>query len=100
MLDSLRAAGDSASLYLLLILVLIIVLLALVIWSIKRHGDPHLQVECDLPLGELVASVAGLTHSTVVAGNAVEVFENGAFFEAMFEQIRAAEHSVHFETFL
>jgi cardiolipin synthase A/B len=30
----------------------------------------------------------------------VEVYENGAFFDVMLERIRAAEHSVHFETFL
>jgi cardiolipin synthase len=30
----------------------------------------------------------------------VEVHENGAFFDVLVERIRAARHSVHFETFL
>ena len=37
---------------------------------------------------------------TVVAGNSVEVLENGAFFDVLIERIAAAEKSVHFETFL
>jgi cardiolipin synthase len=76
------------------------VLLGVVIWSIRRHRDPSMHIECDLPIDELVPSLSGLTLSTAVPGNAVEVYENGAFFDVMLERIRAAEHSVHFETFL
>ena len=35
-----------------------------------------------------------------MAGNSVEVLENGAFFDVLIERIRGAEKSVHFETFL
>jgi cardiolipin synthase len=35
-----------------------------------------------------------------IEGNAVEVLENGAFFDVMLEDIRAAKRTVHFETFL
>jgi cardiolipin synthase len=77
-----------------------VLVLGLMLWSVKRHGDPHLQVECDAPLDALVTSLAGLTHGSVCAGNAVEVFENGAFFDAMFASIGAAERSLHVETFL
>jgi cardiolipin synthase len=45
-------------------------------------------------------SLSGLTLSTAVAGNHVEVHENGAFFDVLLARIRAAQHSVHFETFL
>ena len=78
----------------------LVVLLGIVIWSIRRHRDPVLQIESDRPIDQLVPSLAGLTLSTAVAGNSVEVLENGAFFAALVERIRAAEHSVHFETFL
>ena len=33
-------------------------------------------------------------------GNAVEIFQNGAFFDALLKDIAAARHTVHFETFL
>ena len=45
-------------------------------------------------------SLAGLTLGTAMAGNTVEVLENGAFFDVLIERIQAARESVHFETFL
>lgn len=70
------------------------------IWSIKRHRDPRLQVDCDVSIGELVRSLAGLTFGTVVDGNRVEVLENRKFFDELIGEIRSARRSVHFETFL
>jgi cardiolipin synthase len=84
----------------LLIIIGIIVFFVLIIWSIRRHRDPVLRVECDQSIDELIPSLAGLTHSTAVAGNSVEVFENGPFFDVLVEEIAAAKRSVHFENFL
>jgi cardiolipin synthase len=78
----------------------LVLLLAIVIWSIRRHRDPKLRIECDSPIEELILSLAGLTLGTPVAGNSVEVLENGAFFDVLLEQIRSAQKSVHLETFL
>lgn len=79
---------------------IVIVLLLLVIWSIKRHRDPHLHVECDAPLEKLVLSLAGLTQGVLVEGNDVEIFENGRFFDVLIAEIGEARDTVHFETFL
>jgi len=76
------------------------VLLVVIIWSIRRHRDPKLDIECGTPIEDLVPSLAGLSLGTVLGGNSVEVFENGAFFDALVTAIGSAEHSVHFETFL
>lgn len=76
------------------------VVLGLVIWSIRSHRDPDLSVDCKLPLDQLLPSLAGLTQSTVHRGNAVELYENGAFFDALVDEIRGARRSVHFETYL
>jgi cardiolipin synthase len=78
----------------------LVVLLVIVIWSIRSHRDPILHIQCDSPIDQLMPSLAGLTLSTAVAGNSVEVLENGAFFDLLLQRIRAAEKSVHFETFL
>jgi cardiolipin synthase A/B len=78
----------------------LVVLLVIVIWSIRRHRDPDLHIECDWPIDRLIPSLAGLTLSTAVPGNSVEVFENGAFYDTLIERISKAEKSVHFETFL
>lgn len=75
-------------------------LLLLVIWSIRRHRDPRLHIKCDAAIDELVPSLTGLTFSTAIPGNSIELIENGAFFDALLDSIRGARHSVHFETFL
>ena len=72
----------------------------LLIWSMKRHRDPKLKVDCDSSIESLMPSLAGLTLGTVVDGNSVEVLVDGKFFDALVEEIRAARRSVHFETFL
>jgi cardiolipin synthase A/B len=77
-----------------------IALLGTAIWSIRRHRDPILKVECDAPIGELVPSLAGLSLSTALPGNQVDLYENGAFYDVLVERIRAAKRTIHFETFL
>ncbi|MGV3742665.1 MAG: phospholipase D-like domain-containing protein [Burkholderiaceae bacterium] len=86
--------------YLTAFLLAVIVLLLLVIWSHRRHRDPKLRIECSAPIEELIPSLAGLSLSTVVPGNALEILENAAFYDVLIERIRAARSSVHFETFL
>ena len=83
-----------------LALLAIILLLIAVVWSIKRHRDPTIHVDCDAPIGELVHSLAGITLGTALDGNAVDVHENGAFFDVMLEEVRNARRTLHFETFL
>jgi cardiolipin synthase len=82
------------------ILSVIIVFLLVVIWSIKQHREPKLHIHSDKPLLELLPSLAGLTHATVVEGNAVEVLENGAFFDVLLADMRATQRSLHFEAYL
>ena len=41
-----------------------------------------------------------MTLGMPIPGNAVEVFQNGAFFDALLADIAAARQTVHFETFL
>jgi cardiolipin synthase len=82
------------------ILLLVVALLGLAIWSIKRHKDPSLDIRCDLPFERVLPSLAGLSLGMTFEGNAVEVLENGAFFDALLGDIAAARGSVHFETFL
>ena len=91
---------DALSIVMAVVFIGGILLLSIIIWSIRRHRDPRLHIECASPIDELIPSLAGLTLSTAVAGNSVEVLENGAFFEVLLQRIQSAQHSVHFETFL
>ena len=72
----------------------------LLIWSIKRHRDPRLQVKCSDSIDDLLQSLAGLTFGTVVPGNSLEVLENREYFRALIDEIGRARRTVHFETFL
>jgi cardiolipin synthase A/B len=74
--------------------------MALALWSLRRQKAPKLQVHCDLAIGDVIPSLAGLTLSTAVPGNSVHLHENGAFFDTLIGRIAAARKSVHFETFL
>ncbi len=82
------------------VLLAIVVVLVLVIWSIKRHRNPILEVECGRPIETLLPSIAGLALGAVVQGNRVEILQNGRFFDVLIDEIAGARHSVHFETFL
>ena len=84
----------------LALLILAAVVQGLVIWSIKRHKDPDLHIECDAPIDKLTTSLAGLTLASAIDGNTVEILENGVYFDVLIEEIGRAKHSVHFETFL
>jgi len=78
----------------------IVLFLGAVIWSIKRHRDPLLRVDFDGSIQQVVPSLAGLTLGSASDGNAVEIIENGSFFDALLGEIDSAERSVHLETFL
>jgi cardiolipin synthase len=77
-----------------------VALLGLAIWSAKRHKDPHLQLESREPIDELIPSLSGMSLGMSTRGNAVEIVQNGAFFDALLADIEAARRTVHFETFL
>jgi cardiolipin synthase len=81
-------------------LLVAVALLGLAIWSVKRHKDPHLQLESREPIENLVASISGMSLGMAIRGNAAEIYENGAFYDAVLADIAAAKRSVHFETFL
>ena len=86
--------------WLLVVLIVTVALLGVAIWSIKRHKDPHLELETDQPLDALLPSISGMALGMPIAGNRVEIFQNGTFFDALIEDIGAAQRTVHFETFL
>jgi len=78
----------------------VVMLLGIAIWSIKRHKDPHLSIETERSIEELIPSLSGIALSAAIPGNAVEIVENGVFFDRLIEDIASARRTVHFETFL
>jgi len=82
------------------LLILVVVVQVVVIWSIRRHRDPSLKIDCGHPIEALMPSLSGITLGSVVGGNRYEVLENGAFFDVVVDSMDQATQSVHFETFL
>src|SRR5688572_23196487 len=87
--------------WVLVLLVLAIVALIIIIWSIKRRRRPHLALEETQGTNEvLMPSISGLTQGTIVDGNHIELIQNGALWDRMFEDMRNAKETINFETFL
>jgi cardiolipin synthase len=89
-----------ASMFWLWLSLALIAVLVLVIYSIRWHRSPILAITADCSIDQLMPSLSGLSLSTSVEGNTVDVLENGAFYDVLEQRIRAATKSVHFETFL
>ena len=85
--------------WVLLLMGAMIVGLTLIVWSVKRRRRPHLKLEVTA-LEHLEASVAGLTQGTRLDGNKVELLQNGAFWDRVFEDIGQARETINCETFL
>ena len=82
------------------LMALVIVVLAFVLWSTKRHRDPHIRVKCEAGIDKLVPSLAGLSLGYEIEGNSVEILKNGEFFDVVMGEISKAKKSIHFESFL
>src|SRR5262245_11899700 len=67
-----------------------------------RRRTPYLHLQLDelQPLQDGLQALAGLTGGAVYEGNSVRVFQNGALFPAMEQDIADARHTVHLETFV
>jgi cardiolipin synthase len=81
--------------------VFIVLALLLILWSARREHDSHVQVKDIERFNEALPSIAGLTGSSIQAGNRVEILQNGdQFFPALLQDIAAARESIHLETYV
>jgi cardiolipin synthase A/B len=71
------------------------------VFTTRRH-TPYLKLDIDtLPeIGESLNTLAGLTSAAVHRNNSARIFQNGTLYPAMLDDIRAARHTVHLETFV
>ena len=86
--------------WLLVLLAGAVLILSVLVWSVKRRSRPHLKLDTHDSFHELLPSIAGVTQGAIVPGNRIELFQNGAWFEALYKDLESAQHSIHFETFL
>jgi cardiolipin synthase len=78
-----------------------ILMLTVVLWSVWRNRDVHLQVKNPGELNTLLPSIVGLTQSSLDGGNRVELLQNGdGFFPPLLRDIAAARESIHIESYI
>ena len=75
-------------------------LLFLFISHRRRILKPGVDTGSLPPIEEGLTMIAGLTGGAGYEGNQVQIVQNGALFERMMEDIAAASHTVHLETYI
>lgn len=82
-------------------LILAVVGLTTLLWSAERGENPSLNVKNVGDFSALLPSIIGLTHSSLDAGNQVQLLENGdQFFPLLLRDIANAKESVHVESYI
>ena len=71
-----------------------------VLWVRSRRKHVRIVLAPGATIQSLARSFAGLTWGHLTEGNRVRIVQNAAFFHALIEDIGAARHHVHLETFL
>jgi cardiolipin synthase len=82
------------------LMALALIAMVIILWSVKRRRRPHLALLSQGTLDELVPTLVGITQGTMLDGNKVELFQNGAFWEAVFRDLEQAKETINYETFL
>lgn len=86
--------------WLLALLVSAIVLLALMLWSARAQRKSRVDMLKIDRFQEMLPSISGLTGGWFVAGNTVEILQNGdGFFPRLLQDFAAAERSIHLESY-
>jgi cardiolipin synthase len=79
----------------------LVVFLFVMIWSVLHERESHVRVPDIARFEEALPSIANLTGSPVLAGNAVQVLQNGdGFFPRLFEDIARARQNINLETYV
>jgi len=73
--------------------------LGYVIWGKTRRRPFEFAID-GTDLRGLMRSMAGMTWGHLSEGNRVTIVQNSSFFDALLEDVAAATHHVHLETFL
>jgi cardiolipin synthase len=79
---------------------LLIVLLGVMIWSSRRTLSGNISAVRLEKLADLLPNLASLTGEPVCDGNEVQVIQDAAFFDALLDDLAAAESSIHYETYV
>ncbi len=84
-----------------ILLFLLLIFLILLLWSTDRSHPSLVRVPNIDNFEQALPSIASLSGSTILPGNAVQVLQNGdQFFPSLFADIAQAGNSIHLETYV
>ncbi len=93
---TLRVSYGGAAVY-----VFILLLVLALLWSTQRERASHVSVPDVASFAQALPSIAYLTGSPILSGNAVQVLQDGdGFFPPLFADLARAKESVHVETYV
>ena len=79
----------------------VIIFLLVMLWSILHERQSHVRVPRLANFEQALPSIANLTGSAILPGNAVQVLQNGdQFFPALLDDVAKARQSIHLETYV
>ena len=80
---------------------LAIALLALLLWTTnRRRRKPDFEMSARSDVPSMIPSLVGITEGSIDRGNRVSLLFNGAYFDRLLEDIAAARHSIHLESYI
>jgi cardiolipin synthase len=75
--------------------------LALLLWTTnRRRTKAKFDLSGEGGVEEMLPSLVGLTEGAIDPGNDVDVLQNGEFFDRLVDDVDAAQHSVHIESYI
>lgn len=95
-----KTAPRVVPLWVVVVLLALVVVLGLLLWSTKRRQDAHLRATNPGELGAMIPSIVSLAQGTIDNGNDIRILQNGAYFDALLEDVAAAKETIHFETYV
>jgi cardiolipin synthase len=75
--------------------------LALLLWTTnRRRTKAKFDLSGDGGVDDMLPSLIGLTEGALDVRNAVDVLQNGEFFDRLIGDVNAAQHSIHIESYI
>jgi cardiolipin synthase len=81
-------------------LLAVIALLLLLLWSVLNHQSFELETEHRSSLEDELLSIVALTRGSLIEGNAIEIGQDGEFFDRLLPDLAAATETIHIESYV
>ncbi|MDQ6802640.1 MAG: cardiolipin synthase [Acidobacteriota bacterium] len=79
----------------------VIGVLGLLLWNTnRRRTKPKFEMSGEADLKAMIPTLVGISEGSVDHGNAIEILQNGEFFDRLLDDIARARQSIHIESYI